>query len=266
LDDQCPILNGALVGGELPSERPGPKNVIKIGGNEAEDPAFLARLAKVLAAQDEPPVIVHGGGKTINGILEKLGIQPKFENGQRVTDEKTMEVVEMVLCGTANKRLVRALLDAGVKAMGISGMDSGILKVTVADPALGRVGKPAQVNTQPLIDLAKMGYLPVVAPLGLGPDGLSYNVNADLAAAAVAVALKARQLTFLTNVPGVKINGDVAATMTVAEVLKAIADGQITGGMIPKVQSALDAVAAGMQSVKISNLDTFGDGGTVIRP
>lgn len=236
--------------------------VLKLGGQEAEYPEFLKRLAKMVAASQTLPVIVHGGGKTINAMLEALHIPTQFQNGQRVTDAKAMEVVEMVLCGVANKRLVRAFHNEGIDAIGLSGMDRGLIKSVPLDPALGRVGSPHYVNVAPIWQLLSTDVLPIIAPVALGYDGLSYNVNADVAAAAVARALQAKQLTFLTNVPGVMIAGAVVKELTPHQVNGAIASGEISGGMIPKVESALAAIAAGVSSVRICNLDTFSGGGT----
>ena len=262
LPDNCfPVLRKISVSHEAAMH----PRVIKLGGNEAEDPAFLARLAIKLGEQSERPVIVHGGGKSINKVLESMGVEPKYHPtlGQRITDEVTMDVVEMVLGGPANKRLVRALGANGLDAQGLSGEDrGGLIKSEILNPELGQVGKPISVNAEGIRDMTRLGVIPVIAPISMGPEGKPLNVNADWAATAVAAGLGSKELTFLTNVPGVMLNGEVVPTMTVAEVRAAIASGEISGGMIPKVEAALNALEAGVESVRISNLDTFESGGT----
>jgi acetylglutamate kinase len=237
--------------------------VIKIGGNEAEDPAYLADLALELRAISAPKLIVHGGGKTISSMQKALGQEPKFVDGQRYTDEAGLGVAEMVLCGTANKRLVRALVAAGHNALGISGMDAKILQCTEADESLGLVGKPQTVNARALLTLIEAGFLPVVAPLGLLPDGASANINADLAAAAIATHIHAAELIFLTNVVGIRIGSTIATRLESIQVRAAMLDGEITGGMVPKVLAALSAAEQNIP-VRICDLDGMLTGGTTI--
>ena len=237
--------------------------VIKLGGNEIDSPEFLAEFARIVAAQSEPPVIVHGGGKEIAALQARLGIESKFIDGLRVTDAASLQIVEMVLGGSINKRLVRTVALAGAQAIGLSGADLGLLRTEPMQAAggdLGFVGHITQINTGALRMFLKQRIVPVVAPIGFGFDGGAYNINADHVALAIAKALDAGALLFVTNVPGVKIDGAVVARLTPAEAEAHIASGQISGGMVPKVRSALEAVAAGVQSVVICNLDGFRQG------
>ncbi|MCC7355701.1 MAG: acetylglutamate kinase [Anaerolineae bacterium] len=233
--------------------------VLKVGGNELDDPAFLDGLAGAIGwlGADHRVVLVHGGGKEIAAWQEKLGLTPRFIEGLRVTDDQSMAVAEMVLSARTNKMLVARLLRAGILAAGISGVDGGLLiveKMTHPAGDLGRVGRI--VGSDPLILRALLagGFVPVVSPISLGRDGRSYNVNADQAAQAVAVALGASALVFVSNVPGVKANGQVVESLTVAQAEGWIADGTISGGMIPKVRAALSAVGAGVRRAVITNL------------
>lgn len=237
-------------------------SVIKIGGNEADDPAYLSAFAKYLHLMDGPKVIVHGGGKAVSAMQESLGFPPRFVEGQRYTDAETLKVVEMTLCGSANKRLVRALLKSEHKALGISGMDAAILVCDVV-PELGLVGQPFKVQTDALDALLNGGFLPVIAPLGLGTDGEALNVNADFAAAAIARAMKAREMVLLTNVAGIVVGGQVVSELAVDDVRDAIADGIIYGGMIPKVSAALQVAEQGVR-VRICDLAGILNGGTTI--
>ena len=192
--------------------------VLKVGGNELEDDAFLDGLVKTVQsvrAQEQFPVIVHGGGKVIAAYQEKLGLQPAFLEGLRITDEASMDVAEMVLSGLANKRIVRALVNAGVRSAGISGVDDGTIYVEqmwhpLGD--LGRVGEIRDVDTHLVKTLIAADIVPVISPISFGAlDGLSYNVNADHAATAVAAKLGAIRLIFVSNVPGVLVAGRVVA-------------------------------------------------------
>ena len=241
--------------------------VLKIGGNELDDPAFVAELAQVVAGLRPPPVLVHGGGKEIGVMQRALGGEPRFVAGLRVTDEAALAAAEMVLCGTVSTRLVAALLAAGADAQGLSGVDRGLIRVEkIRHPQgdLGRVGTPVAVRAEVLRELLDSGVVPVVAPLSLGPDG-AYNVNADEAAGAIAAALGAAEVVFVTNVPGVLVGGAVAPHLTEERVRALIADGTISGGMIPKVNAALTALEAGVRSARITNLAGLRQGiGTLI--
>lgn len=207
------------------------------------------------------PVVVHGGGKDITRLTEKLGIKSTFVDGLRVTDLSTIEVVEMVLGGKINKELVSTIQQLGGQAVGLSGKDGALLQATKAKSKsgkdLGYVGKVSKVNTAVLDILDKEQFIPVIAPLGMGPDGKTYNVNADEAAGAIAGALKAEKLVFLTDVPGIcKKKEDPKSLMSsikAKDVPKLIKSGVISGGMIPKVEACLHAVKSGVHKTHIIN-------------
>lgn len=240
--------------------------VIKIGGNDLEHPGFTDDLARTVAAlhAHTPCVLVHGGGRTVSRYQERLGLEPVYVNGQRVTDDASLEVVEMALSGLVNKQLTLALLRAGVDALGISGVDRGLLRVEPWSADMGRVGRIVAVRADVLQDLCDQGVVPVVSPISMGSDGGRYNVNADHAAGAIAAALQAEHATFLTNVPGVQVGAQVTPYLTVSEAETLIAQGVINGGMIPKVNAALAAVAGGVQKAIITNLPGLSAGtGTV---
>jgi acetylglutamate kinase len=242
--------------------------VLKIGGNELDDPAFVEALARVVADMRPAPVLVHGGGKEIGLVQRALGGEPRFVAGLRVTDETALMAAEMVLCGLVSTRLVAALLAAGADAQGLSGVDRGLLRVEKAShPAgdLGRVGKPVAVRADVLRGLIDAGVVPVVAPISLGPGG-TYNVNADEVAGAIAAAMGAdAEVVFVTNVPGVLVNDALASHLTAHDIQALIADGTIGGGMIPKVGAALAAIEAGVRAARITNLAGLEQGaGTVI--
>ncbi len=239
--------------------------VIKVGGNDLDQPGFIDGLAQAVAAlqQQMPCIVVHGGGRAINQLQERLGLQPQYHNGQRVTDNAALEVAEMVLSGNVNKQIVAALLAAGVDALGLSGVDRGLLHVEPWSPEMGRVGRIIAVRADVLANLCEQGITPVVSPISLGADG-HYNVNADHAAGSIAAALRAAYATFVTNVPGVQVDGAVAPALTVTEAHALIERGVITGGMIPKVNAALAAIASGVQKAVITNLPGLSAGtGTV---
>ncbi len=242
-------------------------HVYKIGGNELSDPAFLAGLAQAVTASDEPVTIVHGGGKAIADLQAKLGLETVKVDGLRVTDAESLAAAEMVLSGQANKLIVKALLAAGVDAVGLSGVDGGLLKCRkkqhpTAD--LGLVGEIVQVRAELVEMLAERGLTAVLSPISLGYDGQTYNVNADEAASAVALALEADVLHFISNVPGVIYKGAVLAELTPPQTEDFIAHGVIKDGMVPKVRSALEAVSKGIPQARIGNLDGLMQGiGTV---
>ncbi len=238
------------------------KIVIKIGGGEVDDPQFLQGLAENVAAMAQKPVIVHGGGKTIAQTLDRMRIPFQVVEGLRVTDAESLDVVEMVLSGLINKRLVRTLVGAGVRAVGLSGVDLGLMrteKLLVEGHDLGYVGEIVQVDTETLEKFLAAGMVPVMSPISLGTDGLTYNVNADHAALAVAVALRAETLALITDVPGVLVGGQVVPKLAAPERQALIARGEIHGGMVPKVRSAVDAVAGGVGRVYIMDLDGLGE-------
>ena len=240
--------------------------LIKVGGNEIDDANFLAGFARAVAAMLETPVIVHGGGKEIADLQLKFGLTPRFVEGLRVTDDASLAIAEMVLSGRVNKRIVAALLNAGADALGMSGIDRGIVRVEkMQHPAgdLGRVGKVVSVRGEVLRDLASRQIVPVVSPISLGDDG-AYNVNADSVACALASALNADAVVFVTNVAGVLRDDSVVHTLTACEAETLIKSQEIRGGMIPKVRAALDAIAGGAKAARITNLDGLMNGGGTI--
>ncbi|MCC7447625.1 MAG: acetylglutamate kinase [Anaerolineae bacterium] len=243
-------------------------NVLKIGGNQLDDPIFIAGTAQAVAKMTDTPVIVHGGGKGIKALQEKLGIQPQYIDGLRVTDAATLEIVMMVLCGQANLTLVSALIQAGVDAQGFNGADRGVIRgQQKVHPGgdLGRVGEVASVRVEVIREALAKRVVPVIAPVLLGADGGFYNANADRAAGAVAAAIGAEQVIFLTDVPGVLHDGKPIEHVTQAHIKELIASGVIKGGMAVKVGAALDALSAGVPRAVITNLEGLARGtGTVV--
>ncbi|WP_394178459.1 acetylglutamate kinase [Yoonia maritima] len=230
--------------------------VVKFGGNAMGDADAMAEFARDIVLMRQVgmnPVVVHGGGPMINQMLDKLGIKSEFVRGKRVTDQATVEVVEMVLTGLVNKRIVQAIMDEGGRAVGLSGKDDDLLVAEADDPELGFVGRPVEMNVQVLRDLFNAGIIPVVAPVATGMSANeTFNVNGDTAAGAIAGALKADRLLLLTDVPGVKDgSGEVVTQLSPAQVRDMIADGTIAGGMIPKTETALDALDKGVRAVVI---------------
>jgi acetylglutamate kinase len=229
--------------------------VVKFGGNAMGDDAAMAGFARdivLLRQVGVNPVVVHGGGPMINEMLDRLGITSTFVKGKRVTDAATVEVVEMVLSGRVNKRIVQAINAEGGKAVGLSGKDASLITCDPADPELGFVGDPTDVNPGVLRNLFADDMIPVVAPLGAGRGGETYNINGDTVAGAIAAALQADRLLLLTDVAGVKdANGTVVTELSAAEVEALIASGTIAGGMIPKTETALHAVRNGVRACTI---------------
>ena len=237
--------------------------LIKVGGHEVEDAAFLNGLADTIKALNQRVIIVHGGGKEISALQEKLGIEPRYLDGVRITDAASLSVVEMVLCGIVNKRLVRHLVAGGVDALGMSGVDRGLIfaqKMPHPTVDMGLTGKVMAVRCDALFDLLERGITPVIAPICMGRD-TNYNVNADHVAGAVAKAVGASRAVFLTNVEGVLVSGQVAPALTEAQAKSLILDGTIFGGMIPKVETALQALSEGVPQVVITNLAGLKTGG-----
>lgn len=230
--------------------------VVKFGGNAMGNNTEMAKFASDIVLMKQVgihPVIVHGGGPMINQLLDKLGIESRFIRGKRVTTKETVEVVEMVLSGLVNKRIVQAINDAGGRAIGISGKDDDLMVCEVDDPELGFVGRPVEMNIQIIRDLYMAGLIPVIAPVATGiADNETFNVNGDTAAGAVAGALKADRLLLLTDVSGVKDStGKVITSMSPDQVHTMITDGTISGGMIPKTETALKALEDGVRAVVI---------------
>jgi acetylglutamate kinase len=238
-------------------------HVLKIGGNELDDPGFLAGLAEFVAQTAVPNIIVHGGGRAIVALQQKVGLTSTKVDGLRVTDREMIAVVQMALSGQSNKQIVTALLAAGVDAVGLSGVDGGILrclkkKHPTAD--LGYVGEIAEVRSKLLHQLTDLGLTVVLSPLSLGFDGYTYNVNADDAASAVALAMQAQRLTFVSNVPGVLANGRIQPTLTPAQSESLIQQAVITDGMVPKVRAALAVIEKGVAEARIVNLHGLATG------
>ncbi|GED26215.1 acetylglutamate kinase [Brevibacillus agri] len=232
--------------------------VIKCGGSTMDQlpDSFFQAIAK-LQQEGRQIVIVHGGGPAINGMLDRVQITPQFVDGLRVTCEDTLRVVEMVLCGSINKVLVRRLTQAGAKAWGVSGIDGQTLIAQKTAKPLGWVGEITKANTAIPQAILAQGYVPVIAPLSISEDGANtYNINADVAAGAIAAALAAEKLIMVTDVPGIlrpQADGTkaVVAQTSAEEIQDMIQSEIITGGMIPKVQAALDALGQGVDQVVI---------------
>ena len=242
--------------------------VVKFGGHAMGDDEAMANFARDIVLMKQcgvHPVVVHGGGPQINEMLKRLQIESGFIDGKRVTDEATVEVVEMVLAGRINKRIVTAINAQGGMAVGLSGKDANLIVCEKAlrwtkDPEsniekvldLGFVGEPVDVNPDVLRTFIDSDFIPVVAPVGVGRDGETYNINGDTAAGAVAGAMQAERLLLLTDVEGVKdADGDVITDLSAENVRKLIADGVIAGGMIPKTETALSAIDQGVGAVVI---------------
>jgi len=219
--------------------------VIKLGGSTLEHQQTVLQDIIWLRNLGAYPLLVHGGGPYINEWLKKLNIQARFEHGLRVTDSQTLEIVRMVLLGQLNPQLVLMTSRLGGKAIGLSGTDGGMVRAHIADERLGFVGEIDAVDATPIRNLIEAGYIPIVAPLGQAPDGMCLNINADLVASHLAGALGAEKLLFLSNVPGIcRSNGKVISEVTEAQTRWLIEDEVITGGMLPKVQACLDALAS----------------------
>lgn len=229
--------------------------VVKFGGNAMGDDDAMMSFARdivLMRLVGVNPVVVHGGGPMINSMLDRLGIESRFVRGKRVTDQATVEVVEMVLSGLVNKRIVQAINDAGGRAVGLSGKDAKLMLCDQTAPELGFVGNPNTVDPTVLHGLAADEIIPVIAPLGFGEDGQTLNVNGDTAAGAVAAALKADRLLLLTDVSGVKnADGEVVTELTPEQIVDLTSEGVIAGGMIPKTETALAAIADGVRAVVI---------------
>lgn len=244
--------------------------VVKYGGHAMGDPELgkaFARDIALLKQSKVNPIVVHGGGPQIGQMLEKMGIESRFEGGLRVTDQKTVEIVEMVLAGSINKEIVAMINAEGEWAIGLCGKDGNMVfaekaKKTVVDPEsniekvldLGFVGEPVEVDRTLLDLLARSEMIPVIAPVAPGRDGHTYNINADTFSGAIAGALNAKRALFLTDVPGVlDKDGNLIPELTVSEARALIRDGIISGGMIPKVETCIEALDRGVQGVVILN-------------
>jgi acetylglutamate kinase len=219
--------------------------VIKLGGSTLENQRVILQDIIWLRALGAHPILVHGGGPYINEWLTKMHIPAVFKNGLRVTDAPTLEIVRMVLCGQVNPGLVSMAAQMGGKVAGLCGIDGNMIQAHLADPELGFVGEIDKVNPELVLMLIEQGYIPIIAPLGQGPDGTSLNINADLVAAHLAGALDAEKLIFLSNVAGIRrADGSLISELHEVEARQLIHDGVISGGMIPKVSACLDALVA----------------------
>lgn len=244
--------------------------VIKYGGHAMVDEQLkedFARDITLLKLVGLHPVVVHGGGPQINLVLDQMGITPKFVRGMRLTDGPTMDVVEMVLVGKVNKAIVAQINQQGVKAVGLSGKDGGLIRAKkmkivfqedetkppeIIDP--GMVGQVTRVHPAIIQTLTKDGFIPIIAPVGVGDKGETYNINADLVASQMAMALNAGRLILMTDVDGVlDDNGRLISSINAARIEKMIADQEITGGMIPKIECAIEALRGGVKKVPIIN-------------
>ena len=254
--------------------------VIKFGGHAMGNDEAMETFARDIVLMQQVgvnPVIVHGGGPMINEMLDRLNIKSDFFNGKRVTDEPTMEVVEMVLSGRVNKRIVQAINKQGGQAVGLSGKDAKLITCDQEDPKLGLVGTPRNINPTLLNHLFDADMIPVIAPLGSGDNGETFNINGDTAAGSIAAALNADRLLLLTDVSGVKnTDGETLTELTPKDIKDLIASGEISGGMIPKTETALNAIEGGVRAVVILDgrapnaclLELYTDhgAGTLIRP
>jgi acetylglutamate kinase len=222
----------------------------KLGGRALEDPELLAGLARELGGNPRA-VVVHGGGGRVTHLLEQLGIESRFVNGRRATSPAAMEIVEMVLSGLTNKHLVAALNGYGVRAVGLSGRDGGMIRARL-EPGLGCVGTPEAIDTALVEAVWATGWLPVVSPVSSGPGTEAVNVTADEAALGLARALESSSLVYLSDVDGVQIDGTLAPALDAEAAADAIASGAIHGGMKLKVDVALAAAAAGIEEVIVA--------------
>ncbi len=277
-----PALKAAVLGEALPYLRrySGQTVLVKYGGHAMTGAAGgdpFARDIVLLKQVGINPIVVHGGGPQIGQMLARLGIKSRSVNGLRVTDRETMEVVEMVLAGTINKQLVAAINAAGGCAVGLTGKDGGLIlaRKLTRNGDLGFVGEPERIDDRVLATFRQSDIIPVIAPIGVGADGETYNINADTVAGAVAAAVRAKRFLLLTDVPGVlDAEKRLIAELTAGDARRLIADGTISGGMIPKVETCLAAVEGGVEAAVIVDgrvphailLELFTEGaGTLIR-
>ena len=244
--------------------------VIKYGGHAMVDEQLkqdFARDITLLKFIGLNPVVVHGGGPQINSVLDQMGIRPQFVRGMRLTDERTMDVVEMVLGGKVNKAIVHQINQQGGSAVGLSGKDGGLIQAKklqlvqqpendkppeIIDPGL--VGEVTRINSDIIEKLTQQGFIPIIAPVGAGKAGETFNINADLVASRIAMALRAGRLVLLTDVDGVlDADGHLISSINAAQIKKMIDDQRISGGMIPKIEFALEAIEHGVEKVQIIN-------------
>ena len=244
--------------------------VVKYGGHAMVDEQLKADFARDITLMKFTglnPVVVHGGGPQINKVLDQMGMQHQFIKGMRLTDEATMDVVEMVLGGKVNKDIVTQINKQGGKAVGLSGKDGGLIRAKklhivyqedenkppeIIDPGL--VGQVTQINPSIINTLSREGFIPIIAPVGTGDSGETYNINADLVASSMAAALSAKRLIFLTDVEGVlNLSGELISSIDMEKIDQMIKEKAISGGMIPKIECALEALKNGVEKVHIIN-------------
>lgn len=247
-------LTGSMLSEALPyiQRFAGKVVVVKYGGNalvgssDVDAASTFARDIALMHAVGIKPVVVHGGGPQISALMERLGKKPEFRNGLRVTDQETIEIASMVLLGTVNPQLVSAINVHGARAVGVSGQDAGLLQVTQRDPGLGFVGDIHHVDPTVLLSAINDNSVPVVATIGSDASGQAYNVNADTAAAAIAVALGAEKLIYLTDIEGLRADKDDPSSLvrksTASQIAEMLETGSIEGGMIPKMESCVSAL------------------------
>lgn len=265
INDIPPAVKTAILSEALPYIRKfaGWTLVIKYGGNAMTDDSLKEGFAKdvaLLKLVGINPVVVHGGGPQINGMLEKVGKKGEFVQGMRVTDKETMDIVEMVLGGSVNKEIVSLLNQHGGKAIGLTGRDGHFLrakKLFINTPErngvdIGQVGTVDEIDGTLIRNMVERGYIPVIAPIGVGMGGEAFNINADLVAGRLAKELKAQKLLLMTNTPGVlDKDGNLLTNLTPKRIDELVADGTLSGGMLPKIASALDAATHGVRAVHI---------------
>ena len=231
--------------------------VVKVSGKLIENQELLHELAVAVSEfREEQVVLVHGGGPAISELLQRLGIEPRFHAGQRVTDAPTLEVTEMVLSGKMNKTIVAALVEQKVAALGLSGRDAGLLEATPVEGGNGRLGLVGEIRTVrvELLDaLCRMGFVPVISPISAGPGGEALNVNADWAAARIAATWRSDWLLFFGDTPGVLVAGAPVDELARPQIEELIATGEAGQGMVPKLRAALHAAEAGVGRVRILN-------------
>ena len=232
--------------------------VVKYGGNAMVNEGLKMQVMEdivLLWLVGVKVVLVHGGGPEISELMERLGKEPVFVDGLRVTDKETVDIVQMVLAGKVNKSLVNLLESKGGRAMGISGIDGGLIEAEMKDPRLGYVGNITGINIAPVLDLLEKGYIPVISTVGCDKEGNTYNINGDTAAARIAGALSAERLIMMTDIAGILRDKDDPMTLipeiTVSEAADLRAEGIISGGMIPKVECCLEAIRRGVENVII---------------
>lgn len=244
-------------GARRPSTR-----VLKIGGRVQADPKLARLITQAAAEPNARIVVVHGGGDEVSAMQRQLGLEPQFIGGRRVTSEADLDVVRMLLSGTINKRLVAQLLTAGARALGISGEDGALITARVTDPAFGRVGRDVRADPALVRDLLTIGWVPVISPVARERDsatGAGLNVNGDDAATALAVALRADELCFISDVDGVLEEGQRIPRLDPAAIQALAARGVVQGGMLAKLEAAAAALGAGVGSIRIGSLDTITD-------